>query len=174
MKLNNKNRVLINLITIGILYWISNRLVIKTTIEDFSILSSKNLFAYFGVLIGFSLTVYTFGLSMVSDIKSSIEKLDYIDESKKNKMYDSLIMGFKEIKQDIWLIFFALLAVIYFAIAKEVTNPFGWDVERFKIPESSNLTMFFVTTLSMFDIMRTLFNLAEIKLELIKNNKASG
>ncbi len=168
MRLKNKKRILINLAIVGILYWISNRLVIRTTIEDFSILSSTNLFAYFGVLIGFSLTVYTFGLSMVSDIKLSIEKIDNICKAKKDKMYNSLVMGFKEIKQDIWLIFFALLSVIYFAIAKEVTNPFGWNVERFKIPETSNLTMFFVTTLSMFDIMKTLFNLAEIKLELIK------
>jgi hypothetical protein len=127
-----------------------------------------NLFTYFGVLIGFSLTIYTFGLSMVTDIKSNIQKLEKLSEDKKDKMLISLLNGFSEIKEDIWLIFYSIIGVIYFGVAKEIINPFGWEVEKFMIPETINITLFITTTIAMFDIMRTLFNLSEINLALIR------
>jgi hypothetical protein len=45
-------------------------------------------------------------------------------------------------------------------------NPFGWNVENWKIPETGNLTLFLTTTVAMWDIMKTLFNLSEINFEL--------
>ncbi len=81
--------------------------------------------------------------------------------------------GFTEIKQDIWLIFYAIILVIIFAIANEIVNPFGWEVEQYKIPETAFLSLFVLSTFAIFDIMRTLFNLSEINLELIKKGKAS-
>jgi hypothetical protein len=110
---------------------------------------------------------------MVSDIKNNIEKLKDKSDNEKDDMISNLISGFTEIKQDIWLIFLAIIGVIFFGIAKEITNPFGWNVEQYKIPETANISLFIITTIAMFDIMRTLFNLSEINLELIKKKKAS-
>jgi hypothetical protein len=62
------------------------------------------------------------------------------------------------------------LIVIGFAIAREIVNPFGWEVEYLKLPETVNLTLFITTTIAMWDIMQTLFNLASINMELNKNN----
>ena len=160
------------LIIIGV-FIVSNILVRNTKISSYSIFNTGNLFTYFGVLIGFALTVYTFGLSMVSDIKERIDKKQEYTIDKKERMYNCLINGFSQIKSDIWLIFYSIIIIIVFAIAKEIPNPFGWDVEKFMIPESINLSLFITTTIGMWDIMHTLFNLAEINFELIKNNKAS-
>lgn len=163
-------RILISAIIIAGIGLISNMLVRKTPVSTFSIFETTNLFTYFGVLIGFALTIYTFGLSMVSDIKQKIEKLDKLSADQKVKMYEKLVSGFAEIKGDIWLIFYSILMIICFAIAKEIPNPFGWRVEGFKIPETINLTLFITTTIAMWDIMRTLFNLSEINLELNKKS----
>jgi hypothetical protein len=66
--------------------------------------------------------------------------------------------------------------VISFSIASQIPNPFGWDVEYLMLPETVNITLFITTTIAMWDIMKTLFNLSEINLELNKRveNSSSG
>lgn len=174
MKTKRFRRFFLSCIIVLIIYIFSNFLVKTTLVSTFSIFDTTNLFTYFGVLIGFALTVYTFGLSMVSDIKSKIDKHEKFTEKQKEKMYESLVSGFAQIKGDIWLIFYSILIVIGCAIAKEIHNPFGWQVEQWKLPETTNLTLFITTTIAMWDIMQTLFNLSEINLELNKNGKASS
>jgi len=171
MKVKNK-RILYAIGFIIIAFIISNLLVTKTSILNFKILDPTNLFTYFGVLIGFALTVYTFGLAMISDIKKDLLSLNDFSEEQKALMLKKLVDGFQEIKEDIWLIFSSLILIIYFAVVKEIPNPFSWEVEKYMIPQSANLTLFIVTTYSMFDIMRTLFNLSEIKLELLKKKNS--
>ncbi|WGK94558.1 MULTISPECIES: hypothetical protein [Flavobacterium] len=146
----------------------SNYFVNTISISSFKIFDTVNLFTYFGVLIGFALTIYTFGLSMVSDIKSKIDIHKNISEDRKKKIYSKLVRGFSEIKEDIWIIFVSIIIVIGFEIANEIPNPFGWRVEDYNIPETVNLTLFITTTIAMFDIMQTLFNLSEINLHLNK------
>lgn len=170
----NRKRIFLSMLIIAVIFIGSNFLVRKTPVSTFSIFEPANLFRYFGVLIGFALTIYTFGLSMVSDIKSKIDENKKITPEKKEIMYESLISGFGQIKEDIWLIFYSILIVIVFAILKEIPNPFGWSVDTIKIPESINITLFITTTIAMWDIMQTLFNLSEINLELNKRDKASS
>jgi hypothetical protein len=167
MKIKSK-RIIYAISVVTIAFIISNLLVRGTSILNFKILDPTNLFTYFGVLIGFALTVYTFGLAMISDIKKDLMSLNIFSEEQKASMLKRLADGFKEIKEDIWIIFSALILIIYFAVVKEIPNPFSWNVEKYMIPESSYLTLFIITTYSMYDIMRTLFNLSEIKLELLK------
>ena len=167
-------RQIISFLIIGIIGIISNYLVRDTKVSTFSIFDTTNLFTYFGVLIGFALTIYTFGLSMVTDITNKIDVNTKFTKDQKSKIYESLIEGFNQIKNDIWLIFYSILIVISFSIAKEIPNPFILDVEAMKIPETVNLTLFITTTISMWDIMQTLFNLSEINLELHKKEKTSS
>lgn len=167
-KSKNIRRILLFIFIIGVIGVVSNILVLDTRVSTFAIFDTSNLFTYFGVLIGFALTIYTFGLSMVNDIKEKIDKNAKLNEQQKSDAYKSLVSGFNQIKQDIWLIFYSILIVICFAVAKEVVNPFGWDVEKFKLPETVNLTLFVTTTIAMWDIMQTLFNLSEINFELNK------
>jgi hypothetical protein len=105
---------------------------------------------------------------MVTDIKNNIEKLDKLSKDDKENILERLLSGFSEIKEDIWLIFYSIIGVIFFGVAKEIVNPFGWEVEKYMIPETINITLFMTTTIAMFDIMKTLFNLSEINLELIR------
>lgn len=169
----NRKRILLSLLVIVLLAIVSNIIVRNSNIAKFSMFETSNLFTYFGVLIGFSLTVYTFGLSMVSDIKTKINEHEKLNTKQKDKMLNSLISGFVQIKEDIWLIFYSIILIVVFGFLKEIPNPFGWEVDKFKIPETINLTLFITTTISMWDIMKTLFNLGEINLELNKNQNTS-
>jgi hypothetical protein len=174
MMMTKTKRTILTALIIASIGIVSNYLVRTTSVSSFSIFDPVNLFTYFGVLIGFALTIYTFGLSMVSDIKSKIDAQKKLKDEQKKEMYLSLVSGFGEIKGDIWLIFYSILIVISFAIAKEIENPFGWEVEKLSLPATANLTLFITTTIAMWDIIQTLFNLSEINLELNKDEKVNS
>lgn len=161
-------RIIIPIIIAVAVTIVSSFIIKNSDIELLSIFKPVSLFTYFGVLIGFSLTIYTFSLSMVSDIKNNISTLKDKTEDEKKLMFKGLRSGFSQIKQNIWLIFWAILLVIFMAVLRNVTNPFGWNIEEYQIPDTINLSLFFLSTMSMYDIMKTMFNLSEINMELIK------
>jgi hypothetical protein len=171
MKNKRAYRYFMNIIFVIVIGTISNYFVRTTNVSNFSLFDSSSLFTYFGVLVGFAITIYTFGLTMVENIKNSVDRLKDFKEQDKEAILEKLISGFKEIKEDIWIIFYAIIIVVIFAVLKNIENPFGLDVSKFKIPETVNLTLFIYSTLCMYDIMRTLFNLSEINLNLLKRNK---
>mgnify|MGYP007079447780 CR=1 FL=1 len=81
-------------------------LIQNSEIELLTIFDTLSLFTYFGVLIGFAITIYTFGLSMIAEIKKNIDKISGLTDSDKKTMFRNLRNGFSQIKQDIWLIHF--------------------------------------------------------------------
>jgi hypothetical protein len=167
MKMNK--RYIFPLLIVIVIFISSYFLVLYSEVETIPIFDTISLFAYFGVLIGFSITIYTFGLSMISDIKSNIDKIENLSIEDKKDMFTSLRNGFRQIKQDIWLIFIGIILVVVFSILKNIINPFGWEVEKYQIPDTMNVSLFILSSIAMFDIMKTMFNLSEINMELIKN-----
>lgn len=171
MKKNNRNIYSTTIFTIVFIF--SNYLIRSSSAAITNIFTTLTVFTYFGVLIGFSLTIYTFGFSMILDIKNKIDRLKNLSNQKKEELFLGLTNGFKHIRDNIWLIFYSILTVIIFGILKEVKNPFGWQIQEIKIPETINLTLFITTTVCMKDIIGTLFNLSEIAIELTKKNSTS-
>lgn len=147
---------------------VSHIIVLKTKISTCALFDPTCLFTYFGVLIGFALTIYTFGLSMVSEINQKIEDSKVFNDQKKESLHSSLVDGFAQIKQDIWLIFYSILVIIASTILKEIPCLLSIDIPRYKAPETINLALFITTTIAMWDIMQTLFNLSEISFALNK------
>lgn len=162
-------RYIIPIIVVFTTFVSSYFLIQNSEIELLTIFDTLSLFTYFGVLIGFAITIYTFGLSMIAEIKKNIDKINGLTESDKKTMFRNLRNGFRQIKQDIWLIFIGIILVIIFSVLKDITNPFGWKIEKYQIPETVNLSLFILSTIAMYDIMKTMFNLSEINMELIKN-----
>ena len=158
------------IITIIIIIAFANWLVVNTIVETYPIFDTVAVFTYFGVLLGFAITIYTFGLSMAENIKNGINRLQRASLDEKKIMIETLVSGFHEIKQDIYAIFISMLVVIGGSIAKNIINPFGWTVEKWQVPETLNLGLFFVSTYCMYDIITTLFNLSEINLLLLSNS----
>ena len=73
----------------------------KSTITSFPLFEPTNLFTYFGVLIGFALTIYTFGLSMVDGIKQKVDTHTRLTQVQKTEIYTKLISGFGQIRSNI-------------------------------------------------------------------------
>lgn len=169
--MKSNKRLIWVFMVITIIFLISHLLVRFINFSESELLNPNNLFTYFGVLLGFAITVYTFGSSMVSDIIIKTFESTRLSEAKKYKIQEDLFSAFKEIKEDIWIIFISLTIVIVFAILNEISNPFLTNVEEFKIPETFSLALFILSTYSMWDLIKTLFNIAEINFILSKVSK---
>ncbi len=162
-------RLTLNTVILSLLYLVSHYLVKYTTISKFPLFEATSAFTYFGVLIGFAITIYTFGLSMIPSIKTGIDSSNNpMKVEDKAKSLESIISAFNEIKEDIWVIFLSLIGVIIVTVFKDIINPFGWKVESWKVPEKTTITLFFYSTFCMYDIIKALFNLAEINMKLLK------
>lgn len=122
----------------------------------------NNQMAYLGVLIGFALTLYTFGLSVLKDIYEIIEGITFKKIENKQLVFQELKNSFGEIKSDIVLIFICIVFLFINAVIRNSVNPFGWDVEHLKIPEIISITIFLWSTFALLDVMKALFNLSDL------------
>lgn len=162
-------RVLIVILIFIFTLLISNYLIRSTTVESLQMFDTLSIFTFFGVLLGFSITIYTFGLSMIEGIKTNILLLQDKTLQEKQELLSKLINGFHQMKHDIWAIFVAIILTIIFSILNQIPNPFGWNVSEFQIPVTVNISAFVFSIFCTFDIMKTLFNLADINLIFVEN-----
>ncbi len=146
----------------------SSLLVYHTDAEKIALFEPVGLFTYVGVLLGFAITIYKFTLSLVDNIKESIQKLTELNDETKEQLIAQLMRGFKEMKENIMLLFVGLVVITIFAMLALIENPYMNDVSRFQIPEIALLSTFFFCTYSIYDLMRTLFNISEVKLILVQ------
>lgn len=140
---------------------ISGFLVHCTGIGSETFFSINNLITYLGVLIGFSLTMYTFSLPVLKDINDSIEKSEKLQFDKKVLALEKLKQVFSELKQDILLIFWSIILLVINSILSSTVNPWGWKIEYLKIPSIISLSVFLLSTIALYDIVKTLFTLSD-------------
>lgn len=141
--------------------------IIQTVdISKVTLFDSMNLFTYFGVLIGFAITVYTFGLSLLDQIKLNINQHKKFEDAKKLELKSKLNNSFVQLKENIWLIFVSIILIAIFSILKLIPNNYIDNVEKYKIPETINMSLFMLTTFAVYDIIKTIFGLTSIKNEL--------
>lgn len=141
---------------------VSVLLVNFTGINEETFFDTNNQITYLGVLIGFALTLYTFGLSVLKDIYEIIESISFKKIENKQLIFQELKNTFNEIKSDIILIFTCIVSLFINSILQNTPNPLGLDVEFLKIPEIISISVFILSTLSLLDIMKALFNLSNL------------
>lgn len=142
-------------------------------ISNIKIVDNEFILTYLGIFLGFAITIYTFGVSMLDSIRSNIDLKDDITTAQKARFFKKLLKGFKELKQDIWLMFICFLIVIIFSIGKQI-EALGFlkeieitDTFSFKIDKGINLSIFILSLWATYDLMKALFNVSEIQFELI-------
>jgi len=142
-------------------------------ISNIKIVDNEFILTYLGIFLGFAITIYTFGVSMLDSIRSNIDLKDDITTVQKARFFKKLLKGFKELKQDIWLMFICFLIVIIFSIGKQIEAlSFLKEIEitdtfSFKIDKGINLSIFILSLWATYDLMKALFNVSEIQFELI-------
>lgn len=154
------------LVTVVIIM-LASVLVYYTDAESFSLFDPLGLFTYVGVLLGFAITIYTFTLSLVDNIKDGIHRIENKSNADKEKMINAMINGFEEMKDNIMLLFLGLVTIVIFALLKLIPNPYFPNVSKYQIPDIALLATFFFCMCLMFDLIRALFNLSETKLFLM-------
>jgi len=150
------------------LFAISFLLAFHYEMHKCTVFNTLFLFTFYGVLAGFSITIYTFALSMINEIVDNINNNETLKDSEKTDCIVLLRNGFQEIKEDIWIIFFSLVLVSISEVF-EFLNIRLFD--NYKILGTLNIFSFFISLASMFDMVKTLFNLSNIKIELIHIKK---
>lgn len=141
---------------------LATTLVLKTDAISDEIFETNNLLTYSGVLIGFGLTLYTFGLSILKDIYEIIDKINFKKIENKETIILELMKTFEEIRNDIVVMFFSIITIFISIILANTVNPFGWNVEYLKFPEILRMSVFIYTTLALADIMKALFDLSKL------------
>lgn len=140
----------------------SGILVHLTGITQESFFDINNQITYLGILIGFALTLYTFGLSVLKDIYEIIEAINFKKIENKQSIFQELKNTFNEMKSDIIVIFSCIVSLFVNSILKTTSNPIGLNVEFLRIPEIISISVFILSTLSLLDIMKALFNLSNL------------
>ena len=163
MKMNNNWKFIIVVLLVLLL---SFAIIQTVDISKVTLFDSMNLFTYFGVLIGFAITVYTFGLSLLDQIKLNINQHKKFEDAKKLELKSKLNNSFVQLKENIWLIFVSIILIAIFSILKLIPNNYIDNVEKYKIPETINMSLFMLTTFAVYDIIKTIFGLTSIKNEL--------
>jgi hypothetical protein len=172
MKSRNKLKAIIIILGIVIISW---TIVYCLKLTDVKILQEDFLFTYLGVFLGFALTIYTFGISMLETIKTAIENTDeeILTKVKKKEFFNSIISGFNELKSNILFITFSFLIIVFLTLIKNIKYPDSFQIlfDRIKLYyplETIYLAVFLISILIIFDLLYSMFNIAEISLFIIK------
>ncbi|TCV17139.1 hypothetical protein EDC17_101156 [Sphingobacterium alimentarium] len=137
-------------------------LVNYTGIRDVKFFETTELITFIGVLLGFSLTLYTFGLTIIKDVYKSINLLKFRDKKKKVVIKNYLKDMFSEIEDNIKVMFFSIVFVFVSALLGTTQNPFGMDVEYLEIPKTLNVFLFIISSYAMYDIIYSLFLISKL------------
>ncbi|MEO6175785.1 MAG: hypothetical protein ABIP27_11610 [Flavobacterium circumlabens] len=127
------------------------------------------LFTFLGVFIGFALTLYTYLTSMFENMKKIIKTKHAQDIKVRDEKLDLLPLLHTEIKENIIFLIYALVLVVLVAVLHKPIMSI--DLSRFniKILDITNalmLTVFFLSVLSLIDLVRTSFTISDF---VIKN-----
>lgn len=172
--MKNKNKIKA-LIIILIILGFSWAIIYFLKLNNIKIIQEDFLFTYLGVFLGFALTIYTFGISMLESIKSTIETTDeeILTSSKKKEFFTSILAGFYELKSDILFITYSFLIVVLLTLIKNLVlterlKNILEGLNSYYLLESIYLAIFLLSLLIIFDLLYSMFNLAEISLYIVK------
>lgn len=167
--MNKCHKYILSALLVFLIIVISYSLTLNNEIIKLEYFSINYICTYLGILIGLSLTIFTFSLSLFDEIKRGIEEKFLSDSEKINKYLAQLKSIYIEMKQDIWLIIISLLVSFLFDVLFKIQIPFINSFKKFNIQETINISSFILASLCMYDIIRTLFGLSKLKLEISSN-----
>jgi len=141
-------------------------------------LKPENLILIMGVLAGFAITIYTFGLSLLPQLQGLLTNNTDIEQETKDRYFKSILKGFVELKEDVWIISLSFVLSILIVLTAAI---FGEQIKDFTIPCYSpriifnlwvflKLSVLVITIRAFIDLIRSLLALSEIILTLLKDN----
>ena len=135
------------------------------------------LIAYIGILIGFAITIYTFSLSLIPQIKDLMVRDKKITTEKREKYIKGLLVGFQELKEDVKLISYCLYASIVVVMCQGINLNYTHAIKiqdngfalTFDLISFFKISFFLLATRSFIDLINSLLTMSGIYTELIKH-----
>jgi hypothetical protein len=145
--------------------------------SDNSLFDFENIVSYIGVLIGFAITIYTFGVSMIETIKRLIFRNRKLTPETKKASFEGIIKAFDSFKEDVLAIALSL-AIAFSAAIYEMT---GWPSKFVLYYHPTHcgeydgilFFKFFAFTLAsiaFYDLAKAMIRLGQFLLTLLKSD----
>lgn len=142
-------------------------LIKHTQINIALFVDNSFLFTYLGIFLGFAITIFTFIVSMIEKIRDRIEINPHKTDEEKGKIEKDIINLYKEIKQNIMLIFYSFLTVILIALIGSIDLPFisispKLGLTKHDIFCAIKLEILFLSLYSIYDLTTSSFTVSNL------------
>lgn len=165
MKKNKTSQLLI-IILFSIGFILSVVLVKHVNINTNQIADNSFLFTFLGIFLGFALTIFTFIVSMVDKIKDAIQSDKSKNDEQKENSQNNIISFYSEIKDDIFLIFYFFVIVIFISLFENVNIPYisfnGLWISKVQFIISIKLEIFLFSLYAIYDLTSSAFKISEV------------
>lgn len=123
------------------------------------------LFSFFGIILGFAITIFTFIISLVEKIKEKAEK-KYATEADKKTKFESKIKGlFSEIKDDITFTFISVVIIgLLYVVDVKIPKIYfygNYFIDQKIGVESLKLALFFLNLYAIYDLIIVSFKMSD-------------
>lgn len=138
--------------------------IILLKLDASKICENGFLFNFLGILLGFSLTIFTFIVSMVEKVKDRADAKFEKDEDKKKKLQKIIDSLYTEIKDNIFFNFFSLILIGLSYLLPTSQDSFSFLNFEFKsdlISNSIKLAIFLLNLYAVYDLIMISFKLSD-------------
>lgn len=144
---------------------ISNLLIYQFKINIGKVGDNDFLFSFFGIILGFAITIFTFIISLVEKIKEKAEIKYASDAGKKTKFENKIKALFSEIKDDIAFTFISvvIIGILYIVDVKipKINIVGTYFIDQKIGVESLKLSLFFLNLYAIYDLIIVSFKMSD-------------
>lgn len=155
-----------------LLFALAGVIASNAKIKGLKILEFDFVLTIVGVLLGFGLSIYTFSVQLLQPIIENVEKkID--NKERQERIIKHLKSGILELREDLWLLFFSLLIVLVVGVTSNSTE-LKFNIGVYPIcylAETIYITVYLIALRAVSDLMKSLFRVGEITVELLDYNK---
>lgn len=148
-----------------IAFIVSNFLVYQFKINIGKIGDNDFLFSFFGIILGFAITIFTFIISLVEKIKEKAEIKYANDGGKKTKFENKIKALFGEIKDDIAFTFISVVIIgVLYVVDVKIPKLYFYGtyfIDQKIGVESLKLSLFFLNLYAIYDLIVVSFKMSD-------------
>lgn len=166
--MKNLNNSFKGFLWLSLLFLVAAIIASSCKIEGLKLLDFEFVATTVGIILGFGLTIYTFILQLLQPLIERLKKR-FEDEDKKKRTTGLLISSEKELRQDLWLIFFSLVIVLIVGIVSnsvELRFNFGLHDVCY-LPQTVYIFVYLICFRAFYDLISSLFAIGEITIQFL-------
>lgn len=150
----------------AIVFAVCNAIIYNFNLDIGKVGDKEFLFNFFGLLLGFALTIFAFIMSMVDKIRERIQADRALTQAKADRFKNKTTALFTEIKENIFFTFISLIIIGLFLIFQKIAVPkfhlFGeYCFDRVIFSKSLKLSLFLLNIYAIYDLIIISFKISD-------------